>query len=87
MPRAVLRHWKRAKAVRSLQFLVLGVLLCGACRAADGDIEIRSAIEGDEIVLRTSARYAGAVASLVFRGVEMAAGEFFRFWLGLRGLA
>jgi hypothetical protein len=38
--------------------------------ATEGDMEIRSFDRDNEIVLRTSARYAGAVASLTFRGVE-----------------
>lgn len=49
--------------------LVLAAL-CLACWAGQGDVEISSSFGGDEIVLRTSVRYAGAVSSLVYRGVE-----------------
>lgn len=56
--------------LRHLHVGVLAALFSVAPWAADGDIEIRSSVNGNEIVLRTSARYAGAVASLVFRGVE-----------------
>jgi hypothetical protein len=38
--------------------------------AASGDAEIRSTVEGDQLVLRTTSRLAGAVDSITWRGQE-----------------
>src|SRR5919106_5860350 len=49
---------------------VVAASFSAACGASPGDLEIRSPVESSEIVLRASARYAAAVASLHFRGIE-----------------
>ena len=55
--------------MRARLLAALAVSLVGAC-AAPGDLEIRSPGTDDAVVIRTSATFAGAVSSLVYRGVE-----------------
>ena len=50
--------------------LALAALTLSACAAGRGDLEIRSQVAGEPVVLRTAAVFAGAVSSLQFRGVE-----------------
>lgn len=56
--------------MRRLAFFAAAAALSLAAWSAPGDLEIRSVAGGEEIVLRTSARFAGAVSSIVYRGVE-----------------
>jgi hypothetical protein len=50
--------------------LVAAALALAAACSSPGDMEIRSVAGGEPVIVRTSARFAGAVSSLVYRGVQ-----------------
>jgi hypothetical protein len=62
---ARIAHDARARAAG----IALMAVVCGA-QGATGDLEVSAPVKGSEIRLRTCAKYAGAVCSIVFRGKE-----------------